>query len=134
MTLETYPAHFPGPLDIVNMQPVDSIVRTPMEIGDKARRAYTEIRYLAEITTATLTGEKARYFMAWWKHKVAEGADWFEMDLRFGDVVSTEEVRPKGALNMEKLNNDQYRVKFTAEVRTDSAPTESAYDAWAALQ
>lgn len=134
MALVSFPSWMEQPLALTNLQSVDPVIRTSMEIGDKTRRQYTAIRFTASIQLKAMSGERLENFWAWWQHKINCGADWFEIDLRLGDTVNTEEVRLKDKPSTSKLSNDQYLVTMPVEIRTHSIPSESAYDSYASAQ
>jgi len=134
MALETYPSWMEKPLLATNLEPIDPVVRTAMEIGDKARRQYTATRYQVTFPIKAMDGTRLKYLLSWWEHKINAGADWFEIDVRMGDAVNTEEVRLTRPPQFQPIGVNQFSVTLTGEMRTSTVPSESAVDSYAATQ
>ena len=110
---------------------IDSVIRTAMEVGDKARRPH-ELMFFNCAFTMRMSGAQYKYFLSWIDTKIDGGATWFAMDFRTGDAVNSEEVRLRGVPTFKYIGVTEYLVKFNVEMRTNSIPAEAALDSWLA--
>jgi hypothetical protein len=108
---------------------VDPVVRTEMDFGVKARQ-----RFINPLGTGTyqvlLTNDQYLYFQSWHKHKIDNGAGYFNFKVRTGDDLSWEEVAMTGMYTAQGQSNRFVTVTFSLLLRTNSVPSEAALDSW----
>ncbi len=133
MALVTWPDYFPKPQLRFKTSVDDPVLRTAMDKGHKARSQFP-IPVFNVSFTVRMTEEQFQYFQSWHIHKINNGADWFNMPVRLGSVITQQEVRFRRMYKTD--HSEAYRVSITMELeqRTDSVPDETAYDSWAAAQ
>jgi len=126
--LETWPEQFGKPLRDPGTGVIDPVVRTPMEDGFKSRQ-----RFLNPVLTGSFSVLMSNaiflLFQSWHKHKIANGSDWFNFQVRAGAGLQWEEVKMTGMYQAQPQQNKYVRVSFSVVQRTDSIPSESALDA-----
>lgn len=130
--LETWPEKFGRPLRAFGMDVEDPVIRTQMERGFKARPRFDEARegYTYQVL---MTTEVYHYFRAWFRHKINNGADWFNMLVRQNNVTDYQECRCLSIYKAEPAGDNRHvRVSIQLEARTDDVPSESAFDTWEA--
>lgn len=110
---------------------VDPVVRTPMEVGDKARRSHELMLFRSQFKLI-MTGEEYKYLLSWIDNKIDGGATWFGMSFRTGDTNNTEEVRLTSAPSFKYYEVERYEVTLSIEMRTNSIPAEATLDTWLA--
>lgn len=132
MSLETWPTKFGKPLVGYDIVFVDPVVREPMEKGDKSRSMYIDAQYA--YTYSLILDEAAyHYFRAWFRHKINNGADWFNMMVRENGANVNREAKVQTHTEAPAGNNTHFVVKLELLFRTDGVPSQSALDAWLAL-
>lgn len=127
---------FPLPLrgcirvsDGYELEPVASFVRTEMEVG-AARQAPRDpgspvpLRCVMEFNQA-----QQAMFDAWYRYKVADGVDFFELPLAIGETVALREVRFTRAPRSRLLAKGVWITQCEIELRTMPLMTEAALDA-----
>lgn len=133
MALEIWPDHFPKPQLKFKTSVSDPVLRTAMDRGHKARSQFAAPIFNL-VYTVRMTEEEFMYFQSWHIHKISNGADWFEMPVRLGGLLNSQEVR---FLRMYKADHSEaFRVLVTLELelRTNSVPDEDSYNSWAVAQ
>lgn len=89
-----WPPQLPSPsLPGYGLEPQPAFTRTDMDAGPaRQRRRFTQAP--TEITVQlVMTREQMAIFEAWFEHRIASGADWFDAPLDNGQGVTTVECR-----------------------------------------
>jgi hypothetical protein len=129
----SFPAKFGKPSAVYQVQATDPVLRSEMERGQKARNTFERARF-NYVYQFHMTNEAALYFQSWWRHKIDNGATWFDMPVRSSSSTTTVEARPLQYVAAEPLgNNTHWVINITCETRTDTIPEEAALDTWLAL-
>lgn len=116
--MPTWPDQLPLPqLDDYQLSPQAAFVRTDMDAGPARQRrrftaAPTEIAQRFVLTTAQLG-----LFEAWYEHRVASGASWFDAPLRNGRGLNTVECRFTEPWQTKPLSNGLHEVTCRWETR-----------------
>lgn len=126
-SLESWPyALFGNPLFDPSLVVVDPLVRTPMDIGFKSRQRFLNT-VLGGTYSVLLSNANYALFLAWHKHKIGSGSDWFNFKVRMGASMSWEEVKMTSIFTAQQQGG-RTRVTFSIVQRTDSIPSESTLD------
>lgn len=131
MSLQTWPTEFGKPLMEYDIGFDDPVAREQMERGFKARTMFTEGRYSYSYKFL-LSATQYHYFRSWLRHKVANGADWFNMLVRENGANNYREARILEHQEDPAGDNASFYVTLSLEFRTDGIPSESALDTYLA--
>jgi len=114
-----WPSQLPHPqLSGYQLAPQSSVARTDMDAGPaRQRRRFTAAP--TEITQSfRLTTDQLAIFEAWFEHRIASGADWFDAPMQNGQGVTTVECRFVEPWQTAPLGGDMHEVSCKWETRS----------------
>lgn len=117
--MASWPTTLPRPLTAgYAISPVDTLVRTDMEVGTPRVRRRSASR-IDHLTVAWIFSEvQMAVFRIWFDGDCANGASWFSVELNTGDHgLRTVEARFVGAWQSELQTGPFWRVSAKLEVR-----------------
>jgi len=130
MPLPIWPGILPAPLsEGYQVQPQSAIARTDMETGAARTRRLTTSpidQHTVSIHLRDLWS--VEIFRAFWKHKLQEGAAWFQIRLPYGTGFPYVEARFIEPYQLSKQDKF-YRLQGRLEVRNPPCMSEAELDA-----
>lgn len=123
--MESWPTQLPEPVvEPYGFEVSPSLVRTEMDSGFiRQRQRFTQ--QLRSFSVAfSFTDVELALFQAWWKYKIASGADWFLMSINIGGEKSPRQIRFASPFTTT-TKGGRWTVKATMETMNDSPMTES---------
>lgn len=118
--MESWPATYPLPMLRGGGRTQSFVIRTNMEGGfPRQRRQSTDTLEYLSVQWAFTDPAIFELFEAWWKNSIANGNDWFLMQLRKHDTLTTYQCRFAGQYSYQ-INDAQRVVGATLQVRANA--------------
>ncbi len=116
--MSTFPSTLPAPsLPGYSGSQSETFIRTNMAAGAPRQRQ----QYTATLENMTfsflLTAAQMATFRGFWKNTINGGTDWFTMMLDIGNGMTTYDVRFTKSYQYTIIQNQNWQVSCTAEVR-----------------
>lgn len=123
--METWPQILPEPVvEPYGFEVSPSVARSEMDSGFiRQRKRFTQ-QLRAFNVTFSFTDNQLAIFQAWWKYKIASGADWFLMSIDIGGAKAERQIRFASPFT-STTKGGRWTVKSTMETMNDSPMTES---------
>ncbi len=126
----TNPTKIPPPDISFNNDIENPVIRTKMDSGKVRQRARFTSAVRLFTANWTLTDAQYALFQGILKYKLSNGADWFEMQLMFGNGFDTYEVRfIDGKIKSAYKVHLHWRVSAAMETENTSPLSEAETDA-----
>lgn len=130
--METFPTLLRGRIRVsagYDLEPTASFGRTDMEVGAARQMPRDPGAPVPLRCTMEFDQQQADIFNAWYRYKINDGADWFEMPVATPRGVTMEAVRFTRAPRPRMLEKGVFMVQCELEIRTLPLMTEAALDA-----
>lgn len=130
--MESFPTLLRGRIRVsagYDLEPVTSFNRTDMEVGAARQQRRDPGAPVPVRCTMEFSQDECDIFNAWYRYKINDGADWFEMPVATPRGVTVEEVRFTRAPRPRMLEKGVFMVQCELEIRTLPLMTEVALDA-----
>lgn len=119
MTLVAWPSTTVLPLPTLAGHGIDeqtAFVRSDMDNGfARQRKRFSKVPSSMK-ATLLLTQDQARYFEFFFRHKIDQGTDWFEMPVLIGAGLETHEIRFTESPSF-KMNSNLFEYSLSLELR-----------------
>jgi hypothetical protein len=132
MALEQFPSVLRGCIRVsagYDLEPATSFNRTDMEVGAPRQQPRDPGAPVALSCSMEFSREQLDIFEGWYRYKIRDGADWFQMPVATGRGVTLEDVRFTRAARPRMQAGGVWMVQCALELRTMPLMSEAALNA-----